>query len=63
MGKSVLLSDLLLEHFNPTLDTVVAADSSNHGIDVVFSYCHPDGQKKGVFHTSRSLTTAERNYS
>ncbi|XP_029142978.1 uncharacterized protein K02A2.6-like, partial [Protobothrops mucrosquamatus] len=60
--KSMLKSNLLLTHFNPALDIVVAADASNSGVGAVISHVFPDGQK-AISHAARSLTAAERNYS
>ncbi|CAH8430770.1 unnamed protein product [Dicrocoelium dendriticum] len=60
--KSILCSDLLLTHFNPELEIVVAADASDYGIGAVISHIFPNGSEKAVAHAARSLTPAERNY-
>nr|VZI34367.1 unnamed protein product [Spirometra erinaceieuropaei] len=57
--KSMLSSDLLLTHYDPTLPIVVAADDSNHGVDAVISHTFPDRSKKAIMHSSRTLTPAE----
>ncbi|BHF81136.1 hypothetical protein SprV_0702426600 [Sparganum proliferum] len=60
--KSMLSSDLLLTHYDPTLPIVVSEDASNHGVGDVISRTFPDGSEKAIMNASRTLTPAEKNY-
>ena len=61
--KSTLQSDLLLTHFDPRLEIIVAADASNYGIGACLLHRFPNGSIKAVLHVARSLTQTEQNYS
>ena len=61
--KRVMLSPLLLEHYDPTKSLVVAADACSTGIGAVLLQRSPDGSERAVYHMSQSLTNAQRNYS
>ena len=62
-AKKLLQSETLLVHFNPELKLVLASDASNYGIGAVLSHEMPDGTERPIGYVSRSLNSAERNYS
>ncbi|KFD63863.1 hypothetical protein M514_12264 [Trichuris suis] len=62
-AKRTLQSNLLLTHFGPAVDVVVAADASNNGLGAVIFHRFPDRTEKPIAHASRSLLPAEKNYS
>ncbi|MBM6549427.1 hypothetical protein H7673_11295 [Streptococcus dysgalactiae subsp. equisimilis] len=53
--KSMLSSHLLLTHFDPVLEIIVAADASNYGVGAVISYKFPDESQKAIAHCRISL--------
>ncbi|XP_062713135.1 uncharacterized protein K02A2.6-like [Aedes albopictus] len=61
--KRVLQSDLLLVHYNPEQEIIVAGDASKTGIGAVILHRFSNGTIKAVSHASRSLSAAEQNYS
>ena len=61
-SKQMLTSSALLAHYDPTQPLVLSCDASQSGVGAVLSQvCN--GDEKPVAYTSRTLTTAERNYS
>nr|CAD2180044.1 unnamed protein product [Meloidogyne enterolobii] len=62
-AKEIMLSDLLLTHYDPKLPIIVAADASKDGIGSTISHVFPDKTKKVIEHASCTLTAAQRNYS
>ena len=62
-AKELLQSAKLLVHFNPDLELTLASDASNYGIGAVLSHQMSDGTERPIGYVSRSLNTAECNYS
>ena len=61
--KSVLSSEQVLVHFNPSKPLGLACDASNVGIGAVLFHRYPDGSERPIANVSKTLTAAERNYS
>ena len=61
-SKTALLNSEALIHFDPKLPIVVTADSSSYGLGAVLAHVI-DGHERPVCFVSRTLNTAERNYS
>ena len=61
--KCHLASCKLLAHYDPKLPKNLACDASPYGVGAVLSHVMPDGSEKPVAYASRSLASAEKNYS
>ncbi len=62
-SKELLMSSQQLIHFDPKLPITLTCDVSNYGIGTVLSHILPDGSEKPVAYASRTLISAEKNYS
>lgn len=62
-SKRLLKSAELLVHFDPEKEIVLASDASDYGLGAVLSHKLDDGSERPVGYVSRTLNSAERNYS
>ena len=57
------MSSQLLVHFDPTKELILACDAFEYGIGAVLAHRMPDNSEKPIGYVSRTLSTAEKNYS
>ena len=62
-AKGLLVSNKLLEHFDPEKALVVTCDASPYGLGAVLSHRMRDGSDRPVHYASRSLSNSEKGYS
>ncbi|XP_054257143.1 uncharacterized protein K02A2.6-like [Macrosteles quadrilineatus] len=61
--KKEIVSDRVLDYYDPAKPLIVATDASPYGIGGVLSHQYPDGSERPVIFVSRSLTPSEMRYS
>ena len=62
-AKNALQDNTLLVHYDSSKQLVLACDASPHGLGAVLSHIIEDDLEKPIAYASRTLTTAEKNYS
>ena len=60
--KSILTSDCVMSHFDPSVETQLKVDASPFGLGAVLSQ-GSEGDERPVAYASRTLTDVERRYS
>ena len=62
-SKKLLTTSQLLVHFDPNKKLVLSCGASAYGIGAVLAHQFPDGSEQPIGFVSRTLSSAERNYS
>ena len=63
VAKTLITSDEVLTHYNPALPVKLACDASPYGLGAVMSHVMPNNTERPIAYASRTLSSAERNYS
>ena len=61
--KQLMASETVLTHFKPALAVTLACDASPYGLGAVLSHVLPNGTEQPIAYASRTLSSAEKNYS
>lgn len=61
--KTLITSDQVLAHFDPRIPVILSCDASEYGIGAVLLHQYSDGRIRLISAASRTLTSAEKNYS
>ena len=61
--KEAFINPMILRHYDPTLRTILQTDASDYAMGAVLSQITEEGREWVVSFTSKSLDTAQRNYS
>ena len=61
--RQEIAAQTILVHFDQKLPLILATDASCHGLGAVLMHRYLDGSERPIAHASKSLTSAEKNYS
>ena len=62
-AKDLLQTNNILVHYDPDKDLVLTCEASQYGVGAVLAHIMPDGSEMPVAFASRTLSSAEKNYS
>jgi hypothetical protein len=54
---------MAVAHYDPSFDVELAVDASSYGLGCVISHKYENRDERPIAYSSRTLTSAERNYS
>ena len=60
--KEMILSDIVLTHYDPDFTVKLACNSSSYGLGAVISHVMGNGEERPISFASRTLNSAEKNY-
>uniref|UniRef100_A0A914VNX9 RNA-directed DNA polymerase n=1 Tax=Plectus sambesii TaxID=2011161 RepID=A0A914VNX9_9BILA len=60
--KKILLGPMVVGHYNPDEEIIVAADASAYGIGARIYHRYANGQEKVIAYASKKLDAAQKNY-
>lgn len=61
--KELLCSDVVLAHYDPSLEIGISCDASNCGIGAVLFHKYPDKTERPIANASKTLSPAQKKYS